>query len=405
MDKEILDVVDSFNGQGFKLVDVLNKIYNRYVDEKEFVYSDTLHQLNLLTKIGYIDKAGDEYIVNTVMQEYDKKNLPKIKNMLTDKIKDVIDYFEYKCHNKLSQQSVEELKQITIEFSDELKTKTSEGYTVEEIRTKIDEVLEENGYSPRLRELLVSIRGYLRENKPEKLSDLIGQYKEEVGWEIINSDNELTEELKTKLRKLIDIFTKRQFTYRINGEFDAQEFKIVLYINNINMFDENEFFALVIFKTFAHELFHAYHYLSVNEKGKEWKYDVKTEIIVESLASFAERAIVEDLIRPGEDKILSSWFEYDMHIYPYAGAKYIYNDIFMLVRRFFRPLFRSFTSHVTRWDRNKNPYKDFRQYFLESLESLELAQKELELRYKYEKEVLVPLLVANTPDFLKRRGE
>lgn len=108
------------------------------------------------------------------------------------------------------------------------------------------------------------------------------------------------------------------------GNFSASKKQITLFKVAIeNWLPDVDYFDKLL-DVYSHELFHAFHYINM-KNHKKWEYDENSRIVKESLARYIEyrygllnicdTAISSDLIR--------MWNDYDMHDFPYAGAKYV----------------------------------------------------------------------------------
>ncbi len=113
------------------------------------------------------------------------------------------------------------------------------------------------------------------------------------------------------------------------GEYRNATREIVLYTKNIESSCKNSSEYLKVFeKTFAHELFHFLHYylLYVAEKDEDIlnRIDATSKVIKESLASYFEYSYCNSHGIPFDKNEM--WDKYEPSFFPYAGAKFIWND-------------------------------------------------------------------------------
>ncbi len=112
------------------------------------------------------------------------------------------------------------------------------------------------------------------------------------------------------------------------GEYCYATHEIVLYTKSIESKCEHNTEYLKVFeKTFAHELFHFWHYylLYLNSKDGDIlnRTDATAKVIIESLASYFEYSYCQCHEIPFDSYAM--WFRYEASFFPYAGAKCIGN--------------------------------------------------------------------------------
>ena len=106
------------------------------------------------------------------------------------------------------------------------------------------------------------------------------------------------------------------------GAYNHKSKLITIYIKNI---DDKRDVAFV----FAHEIFHAVHYLLRDLKDSKHssfiKDESKIDIVLESLASYFEKYYADQILGGNYygDKLLWQWERHPLPYYPYSGAKYI----------------------------------------------------------------------------------
>ncbi len=113
------------------------------------------------------------------------------------------------------------------------------------------------------------------------------------------------------------------------GEYRNATREIVLYTKNIESSCENSSEYLKAFeKTFAHELFHFWHYYLLYLEGKDYdiinRIDATSKVIKESLASYFEYSYCNMHGIPFDKYAM--WFKHEPSFFPYAGAKFMEND-------------------------------------------------------------------------------
>ena len=113
------------------------------------------------------------------------------------------------------------------------------------------------------------------------------------------------------------------------GEYRNATQEIVLYTKNIESSCENSSEYLKAFeKTFAHELFHFWHYtfLYLEKKDEDIlnRIDATSKVIKESLASYFEYSYCNTHGIPFDKYAM--WFKHEPSFFPYAGAKSIENN-------------------------------------------------------------------------------
>ena len=98
--------------------------------------------------------------------------------------------------------------------------------------------------------------------------------------------------------------------------------KIVLYKEAIKKCCNNQFGIKSMYDaTFAHELFHAYHYFHSCGHEIERRTDYTSKVVKESLAAFFEYYYCKQKSIPTDIDI--DWQDNPVSVYPYSGAKYL----------------------------------------------------------------------------------
>lgn len=127
--------------------------------------------------------------------------------------------------------------------------------------------------------------------------------------------------LKEDLDNFIDKYIFMEFN--LLGQYDDRTKTITIYMQNHHHFDDMK-------STFAHELFHAYHYyllrhvsvrLGLARRTRNKRLDTTVK---ESLASYYEAYYDRwHNLHHQEAEIVDRWNRYQPDIYPYSGAKFI----------------------------------------------------------------------------------
>ena len=86
----------------------------------------------------------------------------------------------------------------------------------------------------------------------------------------------------------------------------------------------------VLMATYAHELFHAYHYHMMRQQGIRWNTsrNYTKKIVAESFASFFEYLFIKHELkcRDFADGFVDEWKDNDISYWPYSGAIGMYTD-------------------------------------------------------------------------------
>ena len=268
-------------------------------------------------------------------------------------------YILYVISKKLSR-SVAMRNRIKLHVSDEYKTVKEVDESFEELFSELEEVIErlteirrENhinhipcDFIGELLEALIGLRdsmqNYNEKTYYQNASEIESRAKNVLMVERQRPCNtcenncgvpELNEKRIIPLIKKI----RNKVTFRAGEYLDYGEVKtITLFRSILGNFQKHyeEWFS-----TFAHELFHAYHYESC-DLSKRIRGEEHEDIVIESLASYfgmkyCENAGFPIIVQNGTDRLRfincanelsDEWSGEEMDDWPYAGAQYIESD-------------------------------------------------------------------------------
>lgn len=258
--------------------------------------------------------------------------------------------------SKMLSRSVTMKNRIKLHVSDEYKTvkEVDESFeelffALEEVIEKLAEIRDNDGntcdFIGRLLDALImlrnSMRGYNEETYYPNAPKIESRAKNVLKVERQRPCNtcerscdvpELNEKrIIPLIKKIRNKVTFRAGEYLYYGEVKT----ITLFCSILGNFQEHyeEWFS-----TFAHELFHAYHYESC-DLSKRIRGEEHEDIVIESLASYFEKKYCENAgfprIENGQDQdrfqkcaedLFNDWRDEEMDDWPYAGAKYFTSD-------------------------------------------------------------------------------
>jgi len=292
----------------------------------------------------------------------DESKMPELTYLLNKEIDSI-----YKKIAEMTSYEIciEELKNIKIKYSYEPKKELHKGIDIEEVikqarivRDMISNICPscDNDNCCFKNDLFkISLDIFLEDSTYDDAKKILEVFKE---CQCQCKNKELRKEI-LKLKRLI---MSLPYTSTIGGEYYNDSKTIILYLKNIYN-DNPDNCGKKLLKTFAHELFHAYHAICVEESKSEWSYVKPDEkIVIESLASFFENEFSY------ESELVDSWIKSTIDVWPYAGAK-----------------------HLTPYDKERYSinYPDnslFKFVFMESLKSLSKAVKMIRFGEKMEYE-------------------
>lgn len=174
----------------------------------------------------------------------------------------------------------------------------------------------------RIKEILEGLADCHNENAKNELMDSLCRHLEEK--------DQLPGPIGEALNKLINKYGRVGFD--ILGDYNHGAKTITIYVQNVMKNNAYNCDTTVV-STFAHEVFHAYHFQLMKLLGNRPMFRIffrrrrEDDIVIESLASYFERHFDE---RHGltnrADEIKDSWRRYSPRIYPYSGAKWITDE-------------------------------------------------------------------------------
>ena len=292
--------------------------------------------------------------------------------LLRNEIPHILSFIEQTFNLKRQHSLANQLQNIKIKFTNTRQYKVYGNYSKQDIEKIIDKYVNQNpNLPPHITQSLHKISSLFASN------DVPIQYLIE---ELKNSIKEFKSHLSSKELKGLDniIATIKQpkFIQEILGTF-SHNFTITLHIESI--FDHsikfNVPFTHALLEVFAHELFHAFHFLKV-DNIKNWTSI--SPIILESFASYFEYLFCKDrgiyVFNLERD-----WQKYDMYTYPYSGARFIKENVFKpthlynpnSIKKYYLPTFENCVSF------------NFAQLFELSLLDQNCALRVFDLFYHY----------------------
>ena len=143
-------------------------------------------------------------------------------------------------------------------------------------------------------------------------------------------------EVEAELKRLLPegIYCKKESNVYVLGEYLYPEKRIVLYNKAIERTkEESKTMEQCYEEVFAHEFFHALHYvLSGNSEEMSNRKDYTAKVVKEALAAWFEAYYCEDNQIP--TSIKEDWRDYPISSYPYSGAKHIpdYLDFYKIMK-------------------------------------------------------------------------
>jgi len=158
---------------------------------------------------------------------------------------------------------------------------------------------------------------------------------------MIKTDAPLAKHLDLNLIMMIVKKLKdREVNKTLLGSYDYRNHTITLFLDSIcksrRAFDYGE--GETHISTYAHELFHAYHYQVMRHYTTRWntKRSYEQKVVAESLASYFEFLFVKFEINDKyfADSLSLSWKRHDMSYWPYAGALSMLQDELEVNTRF-----------------------------------------------------------------------
>ena len=262
--------------------------------------------------------------------EYDKYSVRELLRSLSDCVKDIL-RMTLRFENPVFINNGLFPEKLNIKLSEDILYEST-GVSLKDIRKLLDDIIKD---IPDKRLIVL-----------KEMLDRIKSARELVSnAEITGLINKIEPE-DEKVRKLISLIINKQFL--LLGKFipskDLRKLgNIILYPRAIAISKRTKAssFDTVFWATFAHEIFHAYHYgaFAQNVKTDRWNdslYRSESKIVKESLADAFESKFVlqcesEGIISHGLSKRLRSemeyeWLENDVLDWPYSGAWGIIED-------------------------------------------------------------------------------
>ncbi len=302
----------------------------------------------------------------TYSKEGGYHSIPHLEEVLRNENNKIYQYIRDRLHLDLDDDTISILDNIKINFSYELKediykpTKEDLLSIISQIEVLLDSDEELIDILNRIKEAIN--QGYTLEQLNNEFANVLGDYQQKYS------------EDKPDVSKLIDSLSKSFSLSKFvtMGTYSPSNKEITLYLLNIyNACKKNSYRnEIYLMSVYAHELFHAYHYHVMNIDADD--INLKGfDIVLESLASYFQYLYTNQLYGYDEviykqepsihvaDSIKNSW-EYDMYIYPYSGALYMFNN-----------------------DMNyRANYSLFRNIFIKSLDSFSDAFELINMFYK-----------------------
>jgi len=303
------------------------------------------------------------------------------RNYLRSEISPIIHDLENLLDLRHDNYILSRLQNIKIVFSDSRKTIQYGTYNKQDILDSIstyqDKHYSSNRYvSEILQRLAFDIREYDNNNNERD------KYNQSLNETITLLEKQFCE-LPTKaindIKKIITKIKRLKFNTNLLGTFSTNK-TITLYIESIfdHAVNNKVSFLKSMLEVFVHELFHAYHFFTINNTN-EWKSCNK--IIKESFAAYFEylycksqNIYVFNLER--------DWQKYDMYTYPYSGAQYLKDKVF---NTHDIGSIRKANNHITSYDFDSCVSFSFSQLFKLSLLDSSCALKVFDIYYLYSK--------------------
>lgn len=310
-----------------------------YEDIIDMIINKNVNILNLIYELIYVANHEDFSIFTPVHRNLDKvfEDLFDMNNMsfesknyklslenhcssyLNSEKSDIIDFINQNLDLKYNNMLVDMLSTIKIKFSDSRCFEGFGTYNISDITQSINDFF--NKYpnvNKHLKSILTTIQAALKEN--------IQPLTKEICRKISEIKNQLPPQVKSDLDILIKKIKSLRFSVPRLGEFKYKNLSITLYTEAIfkHSLKNKVSFKKSMLSVFAHELFHAYHYLIIGDNN-EWQECPK--IIKESFASYFQYIFNNEYSLDVFD-LEKEWKTHDMLIYPYSGAQYIKENIF-----------------------------------------------------------------------------
>jgi len=350
---------------------VIEKIIKKFDCKLNYVFQ-FLHLLNEADVTRNIELFGD---LKAVLEDsLNVQNIGTVKNqiyypkqfwngLLQSEISKIMSCLEMLFGINYDINTLVKLQNIKINFSDKQPTEQFGQYSKSNIMETIRSYLQKYpNTSDNIKDVLNRILIYIEESEDDKnliiqkLTMLINEYKNNL------PKNEIKD-----LQKILDKFKKMKFSSELLGCFNLN-FSITLYVESIFNYalKHKVSFHNALREVFAHEMFHAYHYLIINDKAT-WQNCSK--IIKESFASYFEYLYCNNEGIYVFD-LENEWHKNDMNIYPYSGAQYIKDNVFK-TRKF---------SHSSSKKFNKISFENCISFDFEHLFNLALLDESSALR-------------------------
>lgn len=207
---------------------------------------------------------------------------------------------------------------LIITFSDEEKAHTFGSLSLEEAKEKVRTKWE---IDKNANDILDSIQ------TPEDFHE--SQLASPLAEAISAANHDQNETYESVRAQLENIFAMVAFKQLILGEYIHPKV-IVLYTKNIEHTqhtpNEKRTLAQIYETTFAHEMFHAYHYQNEPEELIA-RTDYTSCVVKESLASAFEWDYCVENTIPNADDLRYEWARYSVITYPYSGAKHLLQPV------------------------------------------------------------------------------
>lgn len=312
----------------------LDDVIDRLKDKVEFNnFGGNIFEINKYTEIEDIQNIIENQ-KKTDKNLYSTDIIQEIPHLLKS-IKNEIDYFTEKLsivlNMEITQDIIEYLNNVNIVFSYK-KEKETYAPSKKDIQALLKKLLKE------CKNNINTIEPYTL----SKLDDLINKVEQADDLDIAAIKTSLHEldihDDNYKLYKVLaDIYSALDITtFFTNGTYNRTKNTITLYLSNI--YDKAKELKVrpeyYLINVFSHELFHAYHYKMIKKSFDE---NIQSNIVIESLASYFQFLYLFDKFDSFDENsytlskenelvaknIYDSW-KYDMFIYPYSGAKFMF---------------------------------------------------------------------------------
>lgn len=257
---------------------------------KDELYRKNIDVINLVSKLDTYNVLDSLY-----------NNSSKLSKILSNT--DYIKFSSDKPYKEYGEYDINDLRKITSDLTSKIKDSKLEEYT-----------------KSILIELIYKLLRNIEDNRGFELLQRIKEILREV-------DNKAHKDVFDGVDKLEDVINNLKFTGKILGVYLQQEKTIILFLNNIldkpkgnEIFSVNELNNLIIYRTYAHEMFHMIHF---NQSLEVTNEDYGNNVVIEGLAKYFEIYYSEKYLKTNAYNDLMDLRKYHSVIsYPYVGACY-----------------------------------------------------------------------------------